>query len=80
MRRRSTRWPTTQLIGALVMCAIDCRQHRIPLAIGQLGLTSQSLCGASDRGLPPQVHRLGVNGVAQKALQRRAPPAANARI
>jgi len=62
------------------MCAIDCRQHRIPLAIGQLGLTSQSLCGASDRGLPPQVHRLGVNGVAQKALQRRAPPAANARI
>lgn len=55
------------------MRAIDCRQDTLPLTVGHLGLTSQTLCGAGNRCLPPQVYRLGMDGIAQVALQRRAP-------
>lgn len=54
---------TSHLTGALLLCEVDRCEHGTALADRNLGLTSQPCCGPCNRGLPPQVHRLRVNGL-----------------
>ena len=53
------------------MCLINQRKDRVPFALGHLRTPAQPLCGASDRCLPPQIHRLGMDGIAEITLQGR---------